>query len=759
MKSIGLLSPRRREEKAAEGRMRGVAHRALMRGALVVITALAGCGRFGSAPSNTTPVILISIDTLRSDHLPAYGYKGVATPNIDALRADSILYERAYSHVPLTLPSHVSILTGMLPADHGVRDNVGYRLADSIPTLPELLKKNGYATGAAVSAFVLRRETHIARGFDFFDDDVQPLKGDTAIGRVQRDGHETLQAAQKWLDGEAGKPFFFFLHLYDPHTPYTPPEPYFSTYRNHYDGEIAYADRIVGDLIDDLKRKGVYDKALIILLSDHGEGLSEHGEEEHGLFLYREALQVPLMVKLPKSRKAGAKVSTPVQLVDVFPTILERTATPPPKTGHRIGQSLLSFLDGGPVRPIYAETYYPRLHFGWSDLHSLIEGNDHFIRAPQAELYDLAADPAEKKNVLQENRRAYIRLRDAIEPFVREASAPTMIDPEEAAKLAALGYVGGTVATRSGEALPDPKTKLGAFHDIRLAYTFYRDGNASEALRLTDKLLTEGSQITDLWDLKSKILWKMGRQRDALEAAKEGLRHCGGSAITLLYDVANLALTLGDLDTAQQHAELAVKIEPGEAHEILGRIWLLRGDRKRAEEEAKLALGTSHDPTNAYMILGSVNRDRGDFAAAIGYLDRAAERVSHKTPPRLQSLHLTRGDVLARLERADEAEREFRAEISDFPADPRAYASLVMLLATQRKLDAATKVVFDLLQAAPGPHSYVLVAETLKAIGDDRGALFWTHQGLQKYPADAELRGLPRRLAKATRLLQQSRVN
>jgi len=759
MKSMGLLPPRRRGEKVAEGRMRGGTHRALMRGALVVITALAGCGRFSSAPSNTTPVILISIDTLRSDHLPAYGYKGVATPHIDALRADSILYERAYTHAPLTLPAHVSILTGMLPADHGVRDNVGYRLADSIPSLPELLKKNGYGTGAAVSSFVVRRETHIARGFDFFDDDVQPLKGDTVIGRVQRDGHQTLRSAQKWLDEAAGKPFFFFLHLYEPHTPYTPPEPYFSTYRNHYDGEIAYTDGIVGDLIEDLKRKGVYDKALIILLSDHGEGLNEHGEEEHGLFLYREALQVPLMIKLPKSRKGGATVSTPVQLIDVFPTILERTATASPKTGHRPGQSLLSFLDGGPVRPIYAETHYPRLHFGWSDLHSLIEGNDHFIRAPQAELYDLALDPAEKKNILQENRRAYVRLRDAIEPFVKEASAPTMIDPEEVAKLAALGYVGGTVATRSGEALPDPKTKLGTFHDIRLAYTMYRDGDVNGALRLTEKLLAEGSQITDLWDLKSKILWKMGRQRDALEAAKEGLRHVGGSAVTLLYAVANLALTLGDLDTAQQHAELAVKIEPGEAHGILGRIWLLRGDRKRAEEEAKLALETSHDPTSAWMILGAVNRDRGDLAAAIGYLDRAAERVSRKTPPRLQNLHLTRGDVLARLERADEAEREFRAEISDFPADPRAYASLVMLLATQRKLDAATKVVFDLLQAAPGPRSYVLVAETLKAIGDDQGALFWTYQGLQKYPGDAELRALPKRLAEATRLLQQSRAN
>jgi arylsulfatase A-like enzyme/Tfp pilus assembly protein PilF len=731
-----------------------------MRRIRVVLTLalfLTGCGRFVGNPSNTTPVILISIDTLRSDHLPAYGYRGVATPHIDALRADSILYERAYSHVPLTLPSHVSILTGMLPADHGVRDNVGYRLSDSVATLQELLKKNGYATGAAVSAFVLRRETHIARGFDFFDDDVKPVNGDTLIGRVQRDGGETLRAGQRWLDGQVGRPFFFFLHLYDPHTPYTPPEPYFSRYTNHYDGEIAYADAVVGNLIDDLKKKGVYDRSLIILLSDHGEGLSDHGESEHGLFLYREALQVPLIVKLPESRKAGATVSTPVQLVDVFPTILERTATSPPKTGHRIGRSLLSFLDGGAPRPIYSETYYPRFHFGWSDLHSLIDGNDHYIRAPQAELFDLAADPGEKKNMVQENRRAYVRLRDAIAPFVREAAAPTNIDPEEAAKLAALGYVGSTVTTRSGETLPDPKNMLGTFQDIHRAYTLYRAGDETEALRVTDQLLSSNTQITDLWDLKSKILFKMGRQRAAMEAAKEGLHHVPG-AIALLFDVANLALTIGDLDTAQQHAEIAVKIEPGEAHEILARVWEQKGDGKRAEGEARLALQTSHDPTTALLVLASIYRARGDFAEALGYVDQAAERVSHKSPPRLQNLHLTRGDVLARLGRGAEAEREFRAEISDFPADVRAYSSLVMLLSTEGRLDEATKVVFETIKASPAPHSYVVVAETLKAIGDERGALFWAYQGLQRYPSDDELRALPKRLADATRLLR-SRVN
>ncbi|HEX7136303.1 MAG TPA: sulfatase-like hydrolase/transferase [Vicinamibacterales bacterium] len=729
------------------GRTRPLGRIALAIGVLL----LAACGRKSiGSPSAKTPVILISIDTLRSDHLPAYGYKNVATPNIDALRADSILYERAYSHVPLTLPSHVSMLTGLLPADSGIRDNLGNRLSPSIPTVAELLKKNGYATGAAVSAFVLRHETGVSNGFDFFDDSTAPLKGGEVLGRIQRTGRETFQAGQKFLDAQsASKPFFYFLHLYDPHTPYDPPEPFFSKYPNHYDGEIAYSDDTVGSLIKELKDKGIYDDALIILLSDHGEGLNEHGEEEHGIFLYREDLQVPLLVKLPHSRRGGSSVNTPVQLVDVFPTILERTATPEPKGGHRIGQSLLSFLDGGPSRQIFSESYYARLHFGWSDLESLIDGHSHYIRAPQAELYDLSSDPGERNNVIANDRRTYTRMRAAIEPFLKEATAPSTFDPEEAAKLAALGYIGSTVETKSGEVLPDPKGKLDVFNKIRLAYTYYRNKNQPEALKLTNQLLADNARIVDLWDLKSKIIYAMGDKAGALQTAKEGLKQ-NPNAIAILFDVANLCLDTGDLDGAQQHAEIAARVEPGQAHEILARIAVERHKPDVAEKEARLALQTVNEPSTELMILGGVEMDRKNYPKALEYLDQAWARVQKKDPPRLVNLHMTRGEALAQMNRVDEAEKEFRAEIADFPANPRPYSSLIMLLATEGKLDAATQLVFDVVKAAPAPHTYVVVAETLKAIGDDRGALFWTYQGLHSYPQDDELRRLPRHLAEVT---------
>jgi tetratricopeptide (TPR) repeat protein len=350
-----------------------------------------------------------------------------------------------------------------------------------------------------------------------------------------------------------------------------------------------------------------------------------------------------------------------------------------------------------------------------------------------------------------------VRLRAAIEPFVKEAETPANIDPEEARKLAALGYVGSTVPTKSGEALPDPKDQIGVFHDIRLAYTYYRNGNEPEALTLTSKLLASNGQITDLWDLKSKILVKMGDNHAAMEASKEGLRRVPG-AISLLFEVANLALTMGDLDTAQQHAEIAVKIEPGQAHDILSRVWERRKDMVKAEAEAKLAVATTHDPTDALMMLSRIEKSRGNTQQALAYLDKAVVtngRSTEKHP----GLHAARGDLLARLNRNEEAEQEFRTEIQLNPGVPDAYGSLVVLLATEHRLDEGTKLIFDMVKAAPKPHTYTVVAETLTAIGDDRGALYWAYQGQHLFPQDAELRRLPDNVRKAAPELRKRMMN
>ncbi|HEX6200568.1 MAG TPA: sulfatase, partial [Thermoanaerobaculia bacterium] len=303
---------------------------ALAAGLLTLLLSTTGCGRGGveSAPARR-PIVLISIDTLRSDRLPAYGYDGVETPALDALREDSILFERAYAHVPLTLPSHASLLTGLLPPDHGVRDNAGYRLAkEAGTTLAERLGSSGYATGAAVSAFVMRAETGLARGFDHYDDELAAGASAT-IGEIQRPGGRTLDAALEWIDTLDERPFFLFFHIYEPHTPWTPPPELAARYGDTYDGDVAAADAVIGRLLAALRERDLYERSTVILLSDHGEGLGDHGEKEHGVLLYREDLQVPLLVKLPGNRRAGSSVAEPVQLVDVAPTVLELAGLEP----------------------------------------------------------------------------------------------------------------------------------------------------------------------------------------------------------------------------------------------------------------------------------------------------------------------------------------------------------------------------------------------------------------------------------------------
>jgi choline-sulfatase len=350
------------------------------------------------------PIIIISIDTLRADRLPAYGYGKVRTPNIDALAAAGTVFERAYSHVPQTLPAHASILSGALPFEHGVRDNVGFTVKPGQWFVQRALKERGWDTGGFVSAYVMRAAVGLNQGFDTYDSDLPPASGERSIGQVQRSGEATLSAAEKWLNArDRQKPFFLLLHVYEPHKPYTPP-PRFATYEP-YDGEIAYTDEIVGRLFDRLRTLDLYDRSTIILLADHGEGLGDHGEQEHGLFLYNATTQVPLIVKLPGQDRAR-RVASPVQHIDIVPTILD-LAGAPPRPGL-LGRSLRKLLDGtGTISDtgIYSEALYSRYHFGWSELYGLTDARYRLIRAPRDELYDVERDPKESTSIAAERPR------------------------------------------------------------------------------------------------------------------------------------------------------------------------------------------------------------------------------------------------------------------------------------------------------------------------------------------------------------------
>ncbi len=718
--------------------------RSLGRCLLVLVLFIAGCrggDRVAPGDFKGAPIIVISIDTLRSDRLPAYGYDKVETPAIDALRADSILYERAYSHTPLTLPAHVSMLTGLLPSRHGIRDNVGYRFySDKVPFLPRALKKAGYQTGAAVSAFVLRAETGLAEGFDFYEADID-VRPTESLGSSQRPGDETLRVAKDWLAKTASGPFFLLFHIYEPHTPYTPPEPFASRYSDRYDGEIAAADAVVGNLVAELRRLGVYDKAIVVLLSDHGEGLGDHGEQEHGVLLYREAIQVPLMLKLPGGRRGGTSVAAPVQQVDLFPTLASLVGAEIPEEGQ--GASLMDLETGDTAKPrrIYSETWYPRLHMGWSELTSLVEDRFHYIEGPDPELYDVAADPAEKQNRLREERRAFAMLRQGIQAFQRPLAAPSEVDAETAARLAALGYLGSPAAATEGP-LPDPKSRIHTLAEFGQAIHFVSRQEFAKALPLLEGVVAANPRMVDGWENLGLTLHRLGRFEEARRAYEEAMEISGGVGHVAL-SLGSLLLDMNRLDEAEKHAELGLETGPALAHSLLSRVALARGDTAKAEKEARAALAARGSRIGPLIAMAQVFKEQDKLEEALKLTDDAERDLSQMAgEQKFTGLFLLRGDLLARLGRGEEAEQAFLREIRDFPGSPTGYSRLAVLYAASGRPQDAVATIRRMVEYENSPGAFAEAVRTLRTLGDPAGAAALLRHALTVHPRSQELRSL-----------------
>ncbi|HYN19335.1 MAG TPA: sulfatase-like hydrolase/transferase [Thermoanaerobaculia bacterium] len=698
--------------------------------------------------SKGTPIILISIDTLRADHLPAYGYRGVETPAIDRLREDGILFEKAYSPTPLTFPAHSSLLTGVLPGVHGIRDNVGYRLdpqkieKGELPFLPQLLKAQGYATGGAVSAYVLQGKAGLKTGFDFYEDSVE-FRTNIGLGGMQRPGTETLRLSLEWVRSVRDRPFFFFFHIYEPHTPYTPPEPYASRYASKYDGEIAAADHIVGELLKALKDFDVYDKAIIVLLSDHGEGLGDHGEEEHGVLLYEEAIRVPLLLKLPGSQLSGSTVSKPAQLTDVAPTVLSLLGLDVPSALH--GVSLPTLLGPeAPVRRIYSETFYPRLHFGWSELASLIDGRQHYIEGPDPELYDLAADPKEKRNVLAGERRLFAEMIRELEKYDRRLEAPSAVDEEARQAMLALGYIGSSAQSDPSKPLPDPKSHIGSLGLLKAAFQHSARKEHSQAVAAYRRVLAENPQMVDAWEFLGHSLKNLGRPEEALEAYREGLKISQGSP-SLAIAAASLYFDLGRLEEAASHARMAAPTHPSFAHGLLAQIALRQDDLETAEKEARLAMDEKSLRLGPMITLAEVLHARHHYEEALELTARAVDVYAQreaKDVDLIRGLSLIRGKILADLGDTAGAEAALLQEIRLFPADVRAYPNLAILYALSGRTARVGPTLRQMVEASPTPGAYAEAVKTLRALKDPGSAAALLRYALGKYPASPELRAL-----------------
>ncbi|HEX7254116.1 MAG TPA: sulfatase-like hydrolase/transferase [Thermoanaerobaculia bacterium] len=700
---------------------------------IVVVVLIAAWGltacRRGVGVSPGAPVFLISVDTLRADHLPIYGYTAVETPNLDRFAKDAIVFDNAVSHVPLTLPSHACLFTGLLPFQHGVRDNLGYRLAKSHETLATFLKKNGYATGAAVSAVVLDHASGIAEGFDFYEDSIESRQTAEAIGRVQRPGDQTEKLLEDWIEKQrTGSPLFAFLHLYEPHAPYEPPEPFRARYAAHpYDGEIATSDAIVGRFLDFLKKKKLYESALVVFLSDHGEGLGDHGEDEHGLLLYRESIWVPLIVKLPGAALAGKRVSRPAEIADVFPTVAAVIGRPsPPRLG---GLSLVALARGGENRRIYSETLYPRFHFGWSDLAALTDDRYQYIEAPRPELYDWKNDPGEKKDLASGLPPPFRTMRLELSKIQRPMQSPGAEDPETVKKLASLGYIGVAAPAADRKDLPDPKDRIATIDRLKDSARLVSQHRDDEAIALLENLTRENPLMLDGWETLARVLRRAGRTKEAVAALEQADRLTPGTP-QLMLGLAGLNREAGNLAKAQSLAEAALTAGAQGAEEELALIALARGDLDTARNRAQAALAARKTSRSPLLLLARVEIAQGHPRAALDLLDSAREMGKQAGQPPLETLEATRGDVLARLGRTSEAEEAFRAETRNFPENLDAWSRLALVYASAGRFDQLQTVLSEMTSRVPTRAAFEAAAKVCDIIGDREGARRWrTHSG------------------------------
>lgn len=687
------------------------------------------------ATYDRAPVILISIDTLRADRLPLYGYRAGSTPSLDALGRQGVVFEGVYSHCPQTLPAHASLLTGLLPPGHGVRDNIGFSLRTGQTTLAARFRSAGWATGAAVSAYVVRSQTGLAQGFDFYDDALEIEGPSDNLAAVQRDGALAVESLARWIEGQGQRPFFAFLHLYEPHTPYAPPE----AHRRHaqpYDGEVAYADELVGRFLDRLRARGLLDRAVLAVTSDHGEGLRDHGEEEHGIFLYREAVHVPLILRLPGAARGGTRIGGTVAQVDIPATLLDLTGLP---ADAMDGISLRGAMEAGKAasRPVYSESLYPRYHFGWSELYSVTEDRYRYIRAPRPELYDIGSDPGEKANLIASRTSAAAAMDGWLQQRIGAVTAPEEVPAETREKLQALGYIGvGSAPAPAGE-LPDPKDRIGEYEELKKALALRLAGRDAEAVAQFRKVLADNPRMLDAWEMLGLTLERMGRTKESIAALVKALEIDPSRAETHMA-LAKLHALDGRTDLAVKHAEIASGKDPARGYEVLAQLMMDKGRPEQAAAFARKSLAADEQRVMSHFILGVVARRAGRCEEALASLRRAEQAKSRQKQLVVRNLHFNMGDCLARLGRDAEAEREFQAELAAIPRSSEARVGLAMLYRSQGRDAEARSALAGLIASdpSPGAEAYWTVVRTLSVLGDTEAAREWAARARSRFPSD-----------------------
>jgi len=696
-------------------------------GAGTVLAAVGGW-RFARASAPVSgPIVLISVDSLRADRLPIYGYDGADTPAIDALAADGVVFDRAYSHSPSSLASHASLLSGRLPVSNGVRGDAGYEIDRDEDLLAEVLRDRDYATAAIVSSYSLRRETGIAQGFSFFDDEFveEPWSGRRLD--LQRDGDDSRRIAEQWLETAGTERAFLFLHLNDPQRP---DEDTASGGQRTYDERVEYADRVVGDFVDYLKSNQLYDQSTLILVSDHGQGLGDHGEQTHGLLLYDESLRVPMVIKPAASEFGGRRVADLVQLTDLMPTIVDLAKAPLPDDID--GVSLTALIDGsGQLRNrlVYAESMYARDHFGWSEIRAITDGRYRYISAPVDELYDLQTDPTQSENIVDAEPDVADRLRSALERIVENdtRAAPASVDARTRARLAALGVVGYRSVDATAQSPINPVDRAPFVEAFRQATDLVADGHWLPGVAALERLARSEPENPKLWHDLADMAMAAGRYELAGEAYRRvvTLRPEGPQTGDARLGSAMASFHLRRFDEAVRRARgvlAASREEKGQlvarAHELLARIALSRRDTATAFAHARE--GHNADPRLPLMeyVEGRRQFDRGQYDEALTSFTAAIEALHDgRSEVMLEDLHVHAAETLAQIGQVDEAAARYAEEIQAFPTNLTARAALARLHHAEGRPDEAARALNDLIRFLPTPDAYNLAARLWTTFG------------------------------------------
>jgi arylsulfatase A-like enzyme/Flp pilus assembly protein TadD len=650
--------------------MRALTGRSVVRGCAVAALAGLGAGISGGGPEaapreSGRSVLLVTIDTLRADALGAYGHESAITPWIDRLARKGVRFDRARAHNVVTLPSHANILSGRLPLEHGVRDNSGFRFPAELPTLATLLRERGYRTGAFVSAFPLDSRFGLARGFDVYEDSFVSVDAGGAFSVQERPGPETVALASDWIRRAGAEPYFCWVHLFEPHHPYRPPPGIASRVEDPYAAEVSAADAALGPLLASLLERGASARTVVVLTSDHGESLGEHGEQTHGLFAYEGTLRVPLILWAPGLLEPRA-VASPARHVDVLPTILDALGVGAPKVA---GSSLLPAARGRSAEPVpsYFESLSPALNRGWAPLYGVVRGERKYVDLPVPELYDLGADPEEADNLFGTGAGEVEALRRLLGTYrardvgIRRPGA-TVDDPETRARLEALGYLSHPAGPleRTYSEDDDPKNLIGIDAMLHELAALHGKGDLDGAIALCREIVRRRPGMPLGVSRLSYLLRQKGDLAGAIEVLQAGLERepddvdlvavlgaylneagRSGEAARLLavyaeaaspeFDVLNaygVALAgAGRPRDALDAFRRALDVDPSDAmtHVNMATVHLMGRDHERARRELQTALEINPRLARAHNGLGVIASREGRLDDALAHWKRAVE--------------------------------------------------------------------------------------------------------------------------------------